>query len=384
MTTGPGACRDKCTAVATPLKPPPTTRTRGRAGPGDRACDKDRGGARPGSRPGVASSVMRKTSLARWRSVEPALPGRNSLGAEAALGVVGEAEVELADVLPAAQFGGRAAQGGAAVLEDVGVVRVAERRGRILLGDQEGEALAPVQVAQGHEDLLDDQRCEAHRGLVQDDQAGLAHERPADRGHLLLAAGGVAGALLPLLFQAWEVAVDPLEVRRDLAPAGTAGEGARDEVLLDGELREAVAALEHLDHAALHHGVGREAGGGLAVEQDPAAHDLPALRLQQVGDGLEGRALPGPVGAEEGDDLARRHLERDPAQGEDGLVVGDLDAGDAEQRPVRAGHRTPWALGGGERAPRAGPAAPSQDWPAAQSRGVMCCSSAYLAEEASI
>src|SRR3954452_18355575 len=42
-------------------------------------------------------------------------------------------------------------------------------------------------------------------------------------------------------------------------------------------------------------------------------------------------------------------------------------------------------LADGRSGPRAsGTRRRSQDWPAAQSRGVMCCSSAYLAEEASI
>src|SRR3954453_19474101 len=65
MTTGAGACSDRCTAVATPLKPPPTTRTRGRSGPGDRACDKDPGGARPGSRPAVASRPQARRGIER-------------------------------------------------------------------------------------------------------------------------------------------------------------------------------------------------------------------------------------------------------------------------------------------------------------------------------
>ena len=61
-----------------------------------------------------------------------------------------------------------------------------------------------------------DQRREAERGLVEQHQRGLADEGAADREHLLLAAGEIAGQLLAALREAREVAVDQLGV--ELAP----------------------------------------------------------------------------------------------------------------------------------------------------------------------
>ena len=73
---------------------------------------------------------------------------------------------------------------------------MAQAHGRVLLGDEQAEALRAVELAQRAEDVLDDQRGQAHRRLVEQDQARLGHQRPADRGHLLLAAGGQAGERL--------------------------------------------------------------------------------------------------------------------------------------------------------------------------------------------
>ena len=48
----------------------------------------------------------------------------------------------------------------------------------------------------GLPDLRDDQRREAEKRLVEEQQARLAHQRAADRQHLLLAAGQRSGGLL--------------------------------------------------------------------------------------------------------------------------------------------------------------------------------------------
>ena len=72
-----------------------------------------------------------------------------------------------------------------------------------------------VQVLHDLEDLLDDLRREAHRRLVEQDHLRARHQRAADRAHLLLAAGGVAGhASCGARLQAREIAVDALEVAR--------------------------------------------------------------------------------------------------------------------------------------------------------------------------
>ena len=61
------------------------------------------------------------------------------------------------------------------------------------------------------EDLLHDHRREPGRGLVEQQQPGLRHQRAADRAHLLLAARHGAGELAAALLQAREQVVDEVE-----------------------------------------------------------------------------------------------------------------------------------------------------------------------------
>ena len=62
------------------------------------------------------------------------------------------------------------------------------------------------------EDLLDEDRRQAHRRLVEEEDLGLGHQRAADREHLLLAARQRPGLLRLAFLEAREQAVDPLEV----------------------------------------------------------------------------------------------------------------------------------------------------------------------------
>ncbi len=176
----------------------------------------------------------------------------------------------------------------------------------------------------------DDLRREPHRGLVEQDHLGARHQGAAERAHLLLAARRVAGDRGAALLEAREIAVDALEVGADRGVAVTAREGAGQEILLDREMGEALAAFHHLDAAAPHQHIGRERLHGGAVEHDRALGDLAALGVQQVGDRLERRRLAGAVGAEQRDDRALRHRERDALEDEDDAVVDDLDVVERE------------------------------------------------------
>ena len=89
---------------------------------------------------------------------------------------------------------------------------MAQAHGRVLLRDQQAEPLGPVEVGKDVEDVLDDHRGQAHRRLVEQDQARLGHEGPADRRHLLLAAGGQPGEDRPLDLEPGKDRVDMLEL----------------------------------------------------------------------------------------------------------------------------------------------------------------------------
>ena len=98
----------------------------------------------------------------------------------------------------------------------------------VLLDEQDRHGLGRLGERIG--DLVDDARREALRGLVDEQQPVLVHERPRERDHLLLAARERAGAL-----------VAPARRGRGRARRRTRGAGAlplgEAEVLGDRELR---------------------------------------------------------------------------------------------------------------------------------------------------
>ena len=87
--------------------------------------------------------------------------------------------------------------------------------------------LVPVELADDLEDLLDDDRREAHRRLVEENEDGLGHQRAADRHHLLLAARGEPGAGLAAFLKPREPGVDPLELVSDFPAARACGRSRR-------------------------------------------------------------------------------------------------------------------------------------------------------------
>ena len=66
----------------------------------------------------------------------------------------------------------------------------------VLLDEEHGQALARVEVGDDLEDLLDDERGEPERRLVEQQQFWPAHQRARDGEHLLLAARQRAAALV--------------------------------------------------------------------------------------------------------------------------------------------------------------------------------------------
>ena len=112
------------------------------------------------------------------------------------------AEIGLRDGGVLEQFFARAGLGDAALLENIGVVRDGERLERILLHEQNGLAHG-LDLADGIENGVDQQRREAEGRLVEHDEVGRGHDAAAHRQHLLLAAGERAGDLIFALLLAW-------------------------------------------------------------------------------------------------------------------------------------------------------------------------------------
>ena len=160
-------------------------------------------------------------------------------------------------------------------------------------------------------ELLDDDRGETHRQLVEQEQRGVGGDRPGHGEHLLLATRQRAGHLLAALLQPRELGERLVLQLRERG----AGMGEHPEVLGDGEVREDAPALGH----EAHPGPGQRVGArplhlATADQQLPAGrHDLPAADP-------EGRGLAGAVGAEQGVDLAGLDGEVHTVEHVDGAV----------------------------------------------------------------
>ena len=166
------------------------------------------------------------------------------------------------------------------------------------------------------EEIIHDHRGHAGGGLVQHEQPGLGHQRPADCHLLALAAGELAGGLAPSLLQDREEVEDP---RHGVGDALGADVGAHLQVFLDGHGGEDVALLRHKAHALAHALLRAQPGDVLAVEPDRALpqHDHAEDRLHR---GRLARA----VGPHDHGDLTLLGL--------DGAVADDVRAA------IAAGH----------------------------------------------
>ena len=150
---------------------------------------------------------------------------------------------------------------------------------------------------------LDGDRREAERHLVQEQHHRVAHERPADRGRLLLAAGEAAGPPSPQRHEQRE----RLEHGVDVPAAGPARGGAHPQVLLDRQAGEQPAPLRNERDAHPHAPVGGHAGDVAGRRARPCRR----RRLVRAGDRAQQGRLAGTVRAHERERLARIERERD-------------------------------------------------------------------------
>src|SRR4051794_14174523 len=211
-------------------------------------------------------------------------------------------------------------------LEHVAALRHVERVVRVLLDEHDRRALL-VDLADHVVDAVDDDRRQAERRLVEEQQLRLGHQGAADREHLLLAAGHRAALLTLALLEAREQRVHAVEV---LADAGgiAAREGAHLEVLEDAHAREDAPSLRRLGDPDLGDLVAGETLDLGAVEEDAAGP-----RRHDARDRPQRRRLARAVGADERDDLALVDLERDALERLDRAVEG-MDVLDDEDRLV--------------------------------------------------
>src|SRR5919198_3789149 len=164
-----------------------------------------------------------------------------------------------------------------------------ERDAGVLLDKKHGQAFLLVQLPHDAEELANDERREAERRLVEEEEPWAAHQRSAEREHLLLSARERSRSLRRTLGHPREVARDPGDVV--LCPAIASRVCAEAKVLVHGEAPERTPSLGDVRDTR----AGRRLGAALelaAVEVDRAA---PVDRSR---DGPQRRRLPCAVGAE--------------------------------------------------------------------------------------
>ena len=251
------------------------------------------------------------------------------------------AEVELLHVLVGPELFRLAVEHDTAVLHDVPVVRDAERQVGVLLDQEEGGPL--LALTRGTMPKIS--RTSSGASPSDGSSSMRAAAAPSGRGRWRASAARrrrgsrpPGGGGPPRPGSSRTPSCDRAGGRRD--PGALA---ARSRCFLDGEVLEDPAALHHLEDAPRHL-LGRSPLDPLArrsamqpsVTSPSSAWRRPEIAFRVV-------LLPAPFDAEQRDDLPLGHLEREPLQHQDHVVVDDLDV----LRASASGGSPPGARGGG-------------------------------------
>jgi len=153
---------------------------------------------------------------------------------------------------------------------------------------------------------LGERRRHAFERLVQQEQAGAAHQRPGERGELLLPARKLRALARSELADFGNVVEDLAQPRAGVRHAGRPSR--QQDVLLHGQVGDQASVFRHVADAQARACVRRHREQVLALE----AH-TPAAGLEQPHHRLDERGLAGAVAADEAGHRACGQLERHAA-----------------------------------------------------------------------
>ena len=221
--------------------------------------------------------------------------------------------------------------------QDQAHVVVDEEHGHTVLFGQRPQPAAQLTALVG---------VEARRGLVEQDQPGLAGQRPADAHQLALAQGDLRRVAVDDVLQAADRdgPVDAGPVRRPVRQEQVAQRRAdrhvlagHKQVLVHGQVVEQLHRLERAGQAEACAPVGAQGSDVPSVEHDPSGGG-PGV----PGQGVDHRGLARAVGTDQPVDGALGDLQVDIGDGHD-PAVGDPQPGDVKQRRPggRCGHDPP-------------------------------------------
>ena len=160
-----------------------------------------------------------------------------------------DAKVGLHDFGVAQEFGGFPGRDDSALLDHVGVIGDFKGLMDVLFHQHHGHA-AFLDAADDAKHVRDDEGRESERGFIHQQQPRFRHQGPADRHHLLLAAGHRARDLIAALLQ-YRQQGEHLLHRLAMDGPGLAPISAERQVVLHRHVGEETAALGNDGHAVV-------------------------------------------------------------------------------------------------------------------------------------
>src|SRR3954447_21688814 len=264
----------------------------------------------------------------RLRSSASRSTARNGVGIAVSSGLAANsasdsaAEVGLPQILVLRELGRRTFEHEVARREDIAAVCDGQRHVRVLLDDEHRDT-GLVHLLDDLELAVDENRREPHRRFVHQEQLRLRHQRASHRDHLLLAAGHRPRELRATLVEQREELVHAVEV---LLRTAAVQVRAHLQVFEHCHRTEEPAVLGDDREALLDPVARRAAGHVLAAEEH-----LAAARPDDAERRLQRRRLARRVAAEQADELARVHVQRESLQDVDRPVVR-VDRVELEER----------------------------------------------------
>ena len=206
-----------------------------------------------------------------------------------------------------------------AVIDDVNAIGERHRGRDILLHDH--DSLPGIRkLAARRQKIAHDDGGETFERLVEQQDLRLANQRARNRQHLLFAAGEIGAAAAAPFLEPRKHGVDAF--KRPPLRRRQAGE---DDVFFDVQAAKDAAVFVDQLHAGLGDDVAFLAGDLVAIEDDG-----PGARRHDAHQALQGRALAGPVAAQQRHDLVLLHAHRDVEQ-DMGIAVIAVQSADVEE-----------------------------------------------------
>jgi hypothetical protein len=194
------------------------------------------------------------------------------------------------------------------VHDDIAAVGDADGLREILLGHQHGEMIVILELFDGVDGARDQQRREADRGLVHQQDARRQHQRAGERQHLLLAAAHGAGELIAPFGQAGERLEAEIKIGLDLR-ARLRPEGAQQQIFFYRQFREQPAAFRHQRDAEIDDLLGSHSDQVMLLAVD-FRDDAAFVRAHDAHDAFHQRAFAVAIGAEQSHGLAGLDADR--------------------------------------------------------------------------